>query len=302
MNSLDAPDACRENCVFAFCGDETQDTGEECDLGPNPNTLCPYGDTSCFSCNGDCETINGNTQFCGDGELQAPEECDEGTDSTAGNSNQRADACRMTCIQYSCGDGFIDSGENCDDGNNNPADGCDTACLIEEGWECEGNPSTCTEIDFGIDGETCQNALVLSGSGGSVSGTYGETNELHPGAFGSPSCTDPYDLAGGYEMVYEILLAPGEGLLVTNAIANSTLVDMSIYLLDNCDPDVGSCLAGSDVVFEGDEEGFNFSGFGGASDPKTVFLIIDAWCSSDTSYCPTTTDIFNFNWSIISPI
>ena len=59
------------------------------------------------------------------------------------------------------------------------------------------------------------------GSGGSVSGSYGETNELHPGAFGSPSCTDPYDLAGGYEMVYEVLLAPGEGLLVTNASASS---------------------------------------------------------------------------------
>ena len=43
-----------------------------------------------------------------------------------------------------CGDGVIAQFEGCDDGNTEDGDGCSAACLIEEGFLCEGAPSECT--------------------------------------------------------------------------------------------------------------------------------------------------------------
>ena len=43
-----------------------------------------------------------------------------------------------------CGDGISSEDEECDDGNTNNHDGCSSVCLIESGWECTGEPSTCT--------------------------------------------------------------------------------------------------------------------------------------------------------------
>ena len=43
-----------------------------------------------------------------------------------------------------CGDGVIAQFEGCDDGNTEDGDGCSSACLIEEGFNCQGTPSECT--------------------------------------------------------------------------------------------------------------------------------------------------------------
>ena len=57
-----------------------------------------------------------------------------------------------------CGDGLLDNDcEECDDGNTNVGDGCDDACVVEEGWVCDPD---CTEIG------TCE-----------ISGEYCESNE-----------------------------------------------------------------------------------------------------------------------------
>ncbi|MBU0907842.1 MAG: VWA domain-containing protein [Nanoarchaeota archaeon] len=45
-----------------------------------------------------------------------------------------------------CGDGEIDAPEQCDDGDTQSGDGCSGSCLIETGWHCHGEPSTCSEI------------------------------------------------------------------------------------------------------------------------------------------------------------
>jgi hypothetical protein len=47
---------------------------------------------------------------CGDSELDAGEECDDGS----GNSDTVADACRLGCANAFCGDGVVDTGETCD--------------------------------------------------------------------------------------------------------------------------------------------------------------------------------------------
>ena len=45
-----------------------------------------------------------------------------------------------------CGNGDTESPEQCDDGNTNNGDGCDSSCMIEKGWECNGKQSLCGEI------------------------------------------------------------------------------------------------------------------------------------------------------------
>ncbi|MBN1944333.1 MAG: DUF11 domain-containing protein [Bradymonadales bacterium] len=42
-----------------------------------------------------------------------------------------------------CGDGNIDEGEECDDGSDYDGDGCSSSCTIEPGWICTEEPSIC---------------------------------------------------------------------------------------------------------------------------------------------------------------
>ena len=84
--------------------------------------------------------------YCGDGETQDAEECDDG------NSSDN-DRCTNSCKNAKCGDGFIQPGENCDDGENNGKYGyCDSDCQhkiecgdgIIQRYSCSGIPSTVT--------------------------------------------------------------------------------------------------------------------------------------------------------------
>jgi cysteine-rich repeat protein len=54
-----------------------------------------------------------------------------------------------------CGDGLLslDGEELCDDGNAADGDGCSAMCMIEDGWLCDGQPSTCFVV--------CGDALVV---------------------------------------------------------------------------------------------------------------------------------------------
>lgn len=61
---------------------------------------------------------------CGDGVLNAGEECDD----AERNSDVEADACRSDCRRSRCGDGVVDSTEQCDDGNTVDNDPCDNRC------------------------------------------------------------------------------------------------------------------------------------------------------------------------------
>jgi cysteine-rich repeat protein len=52
-------------------------------------------------------------------------------------------SCLTTTV---CGDGLISGGETCDDSNQLSGDGCSSACLIETGYICVGQPSVCSPI------------------------------------------------------------------------------------------------------------------------------------------------------------
>jgi cysteine-rich repeat protein len=65
------------------------------------------------------------TLFCGDGEVQETEECDEGIL----NGDRVPDGCRSNCELARCGDGTLDTAEGCDDGNSNDSDNCRNDCV-----------------------------------------------------------------------------------------------------------------------------------------------------------------------------
>ena len=70
------------------------------------------------------------TLDCGNGVLDAGEQCDDG-------NTINTDGCTSQCLTNVCGDGIIRSGiEYCDDGNVNARDGCSATCSIESGWSC----------------------------------------------------------------------------------------------------------------------------------------------------------------------
>lgn len=100
--------------------------------------------------------------ICGDGKLEAPEQCDDG-----GNNANAPDKCRTSCQNPTCGDAIVDTGEECDDGggNSNSANKCRTNCVepvcgdgIEDaGEECDdGNTSN---------GDGCTSGCTLPQSG-----------------------------------------------------------------------------------------------------------------------------------------
>ncbi len=57
-----------------------------------------------------------------------------------------------------CGNAIVETGEACDDGNLEAGDGCE-ACLVVNGWTCEGSPSTCEQQTTAV----CGNAVVEVG-------------------------------------------------------------------------------------------------------------------------------------------
>jgi len=76
---------------------------------------------------------------CGDGHLDAGEECDDG-------NLVNDDGCTNTCKLPVCGDGIVQAGEQCDDGNAVNNDGCTNTCrlpacgdgIVQAGEQCDG--------------------------------------------------------------------------------------------------------------------------------------------------------------------
>lgn len=155
-------ETCPTDCSAAsFCGDGTCDadeTNESCsaDCEPPPPSICvingvcnagedcigcpldcaglttgkPGGRYCCGAdtceagmCGGDCG-VPVVDPYCGDGNVDPGEQCDDGGETASCDSN---------CSLALCGDGTLNhtADEQCDDGNTNPGDGCDANCQVE---------------------------------------------------------------------------------------------------------------------------------------------------------------------------
>jgi len=130
--------------VIAFgCSDSTKDNGDA-------------GDTE----TGD--TASEVTAECGDGVVQAGEECDDG------DANSNTGSCLKDCTEATCGDGYVGPGEACDDGNTVNDDECSNACaaatcgdgIVQDNEECDdGNK---------VNDDDCSNACLLPVCGDSI--------------------------------------------------------------------------------------------------------------------------------------
>lgn len=80
---------------------------------------------------------------CGDGNVDANEQCDDGAE----NSDTAADACRTDCTLPVCGDGVVDDGEACDEGTDgNDGVLCNADCTIPGDEEVVTHTLRCNSL------------------------------------------------------------------------------------------------------------------------------------------------------------
>jgi len=130
---------------------------------------------------------------CGNGFLEAGEQCDQGAE----NSDTIPNACRMNCQKPVCGDSVVDTqyAEQCDDGNTMDGDGCDAFCRLEENPLCgNGNLDAGEECDDGNkqDGDGCdrfcRSESVNCGNGNLDAGEECDDGNKQDGDGCSSSC------------------------------------------------------------------------------------------------------------------
>ena len=127
------------------------------------------------------------------------------------------------------------------------------------------------------DGNTCDNPILLEGVLG-YSGTFDfYTNNFIPGADSDSSCTGY--TADGPDIVFEVLLEPGQTLDVTYTVFDA---DASLYIVSEClnegEPPVDHsavCLAGVDDTLVNRPERISFTN----SEPtvQIVYVILDVY-------------------------
>ena len=140
-----------------------------------------------------------------------------GTDGTGG-------------IGYICGNGIIEGTEKCDDGNSNTGDGCNNSCVIETGWTCSGQPSSCSSSG----GSTGSGPVLCSGVSESCGNYLGSWADLY-------EC----DLTGADLYILDMSNACMHSAILVNA----DLTGASFYMADLSNADfTGANLSNTDFT------------------------------------------------------
>ena len=172
-------------------GSSSETDSSETDSSETETDTDSSGDTDTESSETDTETDTGEDPECGNGVVEADEQCDDGRhngpgqycnasceDNICGDGDPGPneacddgngiddDSCTNQCALGTCGNGILDDAEECEDGNMDPSDGCTNVCLfatcgdgaIWVGYEqCDdGNSSNEDE---------CTNACLLAACG-----------------------------------------------------------------------------------------------------------------------------------------
>ncbi|MBU1218850.1 DUF4215 domain-containing protein [Myxococcota bacterium] len=151
-NSNITPDACRTDCQKASCGDGVKDSDEECDgfqLGSMNCSLLGF-DMGTLVCSDDCSFDTSGCTTCGNGVLEAGEQCD------------------LNEIDKNCMDlGFSGGSISCLGSCKYDVSGCTGGCgnsIIELEEECDSenlNDLTCPDLGFNGGFITCNSACRL---------------------------------------------------------------------------------------------------------------------------------------------
>lgn len=230
----------------------------------------------------------GGSAPCGNGTLDAEEDCDDGNTVEGDGCNG---ACRVEtgytcngepsdCVTI-CGDGVLAGAETCDDGNADAGDGCDDTCAEESGFTCDGAPSVCVT--------TCGDGIVagaeLCDDGGAAAGDGCDDLCLVEAGFvcdEMPSvcvttCGD--GIVAGAESCDDMGVAPGDGCddLCAVELGYTCIGDPSV-----CDTTCGDGIsAGTEMC----DDGLTVAGDG----CDDLCLIEAGWaCAGDPSICTTT--------------
>ncbi len=104
-------------------------------------------------------TSTGPGPACGDGVMDADEECDDG-------NQDDTDACTSACKNAVCGDGFAQAGtEECDDGNPDDTDTCTSACKNAVCGDGFVGPGEACDDGNQVDDDACTNACAAASCG-----------------------------------------------------------------------------------------------------------------------------------------
>ena len=182
---------CNPGCTLAnYCGDaQLTNPPETCDQGA-ANSATAYGKSLCTNA---CKP----SPYCGDKAVDAVfgETCDDGVNS--GQAGSCTTDCKGFVPLVSCGDGVVQAPEQCDKGaqNGTPASNCDTHCHIRCG---NGVKESGEQCDNGVnDGSygTCNPDCSLPGycgdgiKNGPEKCDNGPSNAPVGSAYGSGTCT-----------------------------------------------------------------------------------------------------------------
>ncbi len=180
-----------------------------------------------------------------------------------------------------CGNGVLERGETCDVGPDRPGDGCDPGCQVLQGWSCNGAPSVCVDLSVG---DTCATAFdldtMLAGASSGVFGPFpNATYRDDYRGFNNTSCpvNGGAGTAGtggsGRDLVFRVTVAPGE--ILSASMANNDF-DEYIALVSDC-----GTISPTTCLFADDAPG-DLTWVNRATEPRTVFIVADAWTSTNT--------------------